>query len=87
MARVVLAKRARGDILDLDWHVADAADEALGLLQREPEAGRELRGRLRGLRSLHIGSYRLIYQLSGDGQAVRVLTVRHRAAAYRADPQ
>jgi mRNA interferase RelE/StbE len=83
--RVVLARRARREILDLDWPVADAVSEALGLLEREPEAGHELRGRLRGLRSLRVGTYRVIYQLDTGTKQVRGLTVRHRAVAYRAD--
>lgn len=87
MARVVLAHRVRREILELDWPVADAVSEALGLLEREPEAGHSLRGRLHGLRSLRIGSYRVIYKLSDDGQEVRVAAVRHRAVAYRSDPR
>lgn len=87
MARVVLARRTRREILDLDWQVADAVSEALGLLEREPEAGHELRGRLRGLRSLRVGSYRVVYQLADNGDTVRVVAVRHRAAAYRTDPR
>jgi len=86
VARVVFARRARREILDLDWPVAEAVTEALGLLEGEPEAGHVLRGRLRGLRSLRVGSYRVIYQLI-DEQMVRVLAVRHRAVAYETDPR
>jgi mRNA interferase RelE/StbE len=85
--RVVLARRARREILDLDWPVADAVSEALGLLEREPEAGHELRGRLRGLRSLRVGTYRVIYQLDTSSQQVRVVAVSHRDVAYKADPR
>jgi len=87
VARVVLARRTRREILDLEWAVADAVTEALGILEREPEAGHELRGRLRGLRSMRVGSYRLIYQLVDGGETVRVVAVRQRAIAYRTDPR
>jgi len=87
VARVVLARRARGEILELDWPIADAVSEALGLLERDPEVGHVLRGRLRGLRSLRVGSYRVIYQLHDTGREVRVLAVRHRAVAYGTDPR
>lgn len=87
MDRVVLARRARREILGLDWPVADAVSEALGLLEREPEAGHELRGRLRGLRSLRVGAYRIIYQLDTGRKQVRVVAVRHRAVAYKTDPR
>jgi mRNA interferase RelE/StbE len=87
LARVVLARRAQADVLHLEWPVADAVVDALGLLEREPEAGHLLRGRLRGLRSLRVGSYRAIYQVGDGGATVRVLTVRHRAVAYETDPR
>ncbi|MGH2797341.1 MAG: type II toxin-antitoxin system RelE family toxin, partial [Thermoleophilaceae bacterium] len=54
---------------------------------RDPEAGHALRGRLRGLRSLRVGSYRVISQLSEDDRTVRVAAIRHRAEAYGADPR
>ncbi len=87
MARVVLARRARSELIELGWPLIDAVQEALGLLEREPSAGHELRGRLRGLRSLRVGAYRIIYQLADNGRTVRVATIRHRSVAYRADPR
>ena len=87
MARVVLARRAQADVLRLTWPLADAVADALGLLEPDPHAGHELRGRLRGLRSLRVGTYRVIYQLVGDGKTVRVAAVRHRAVAYERDPR
>lgn len=87
MARLVLARRARTELLELDWPLIDAAEEALGLLQREPYTGYPLRGRLRGLYSLRVGSYRIIYQLSDNDETVRVATIRHRSNAYGTDPR
>lgn len=87
MARVVLARRARLDLLALDWPIIDAIENALGLLERDPRAGHQLRGRLRGLRSLRVGSYRIIYQLTDGEQTVRVAAMRHRSIAYRANPR
>jgi mRNA interferase RelE/StbE len=87
VARVVLARRARRDVLDLDWPLIDAVEDALGLLERDPLAGHQLGGRLRGLRSLRVGSYRVIYQLTDANQTVRVAAIRHRAIAYRTDPR
>lgn len=87
MARVVVARSARRELLELDWPLIDAVEDALGLLEREPHAGHALRGRLRGLRSLRVGSYRVIYQLTDGDQAVRVAALRHRSIAYRTDPR
>jgi len=83
----VLARRARGELLELDWPLIDAIQDALGLLERDPLAGHALRGRLRGLRSLRVGSYRIIYQLAEGDQTARVVAIRHRSIAYRSDPR
>lgn len=87
MARVVLARRARDELVRLDWPLIDAVDDALGLLERDPSAGYALRGRLRGLRSLRVGSYRILYQLRDDGRTVRVAAILHRSVAYSGDPR
>ncbi len=87
MARLVLARRARAALLELDWPLIDAIEEALGLLEREPQAGHALRGKLRGLRSLRVGSFRILYQVTENGQTVRVAAIRHRSIAYRSDPR
>ena len=87
MARVVLARAARTALLELDWPLLDAVEDALGLLEREPARGYELRGRLRGLRSLRVGSYRIVYQLIDTHQTVRVVAILHRSVAYRSDPR
>ncbi len=87
LATVILARRARLELLDLSWPLIDAVENALGLLEREPLAGHELRGRLRGLRSLRVGSYCIIYQLAGDQSTVRVAAIRHRSTAYETDPR
>lgn len=59
----------------------------MGLLEREPHAGHPLRGKLRGLYSLRVGSYRIVYQLADAEQTVRVATIRHRSVVYSDDPR
>jgi mRNA interferase RelE/StbE len=87
VAKVVLARRARQQLLELNWPLIDAVEDALGLLERDPHAGYALRGRLHGLRSLRVGTYRIIYQLADDEQTVRVAATRHRSIAYHTDPR
>jgi mRNA interferase RelE/StbE len=87
VATVVLARRARQQLLDLDSPLIEAVEEALELLEREPHAGHPLRGRLPGLRSLRVGTYRIIYQLVDNEHTVRVAAIRHRSIAYRTDPR
>jgi mRNA interferase RelE/StbE len=87
LARLVLARRARRDLLDLSWPLIDAIEEALGLLERDPFAGYALRGKLRGLYSLRVGSYRILYQLTDGGKTIRVAAIRHRFTSYSNDPR
>lgn len=87
MARLVLARRARRDLLELGWPLIDAIEDALGLLEREPSAGYALRGKLRGLYSLRVGSYRILYQLTDSGKTIRVAAIRHRSVSYSNDPR
>lgn len=87
MARLVLARRARLELLELNWPLIDAIEDALGLLEREPRAGHPLKGRLRGLYSLRVGAYRILYQLTDGEKTVRVATIRHRSVAYGGDPR
>jgi mRNA interferase RelE/StbE len=87
VARVILARRARRELLELGWPLIDAVEDAVGLLEREPLAGHALRGRLSGLRSLRVGTYRVIYQVDAGGQTVRIAAIRHRSIVYRMDPR
>lgn len=86
MARLVLARRVRRELLELGWPLIDAIEDALGLLERQPQAGHALRGRLRGLYSLRVGSYRILYQLTDGGKTIRVAAIRHRSVSYGSDP-
>ena len=52
--------------------------EKLKTLQERPELGKPLKGKLRGLRSLRVGKYRIIYQVDEDSKVVRVITVGRR---------
>jgi mRNA interferase RelE/StbE len=87
LARLVLARRARLELLELNWPLIDAIEDALGLLEREPRAGHPLKGRLRGVYSLRVGAYRILYQLTDGEKTVRVATIRHRSVAYGGDPR
>jgi mRNA interferase RelE/StbE len=86
VARVFLTRTAREALAALDFLLADAVLDALGELEREPEIGHQLRGRLTGLRSYRVGVYRIIYELRDD-TTVRVVAIRHRGDAYGIDPR
>lgn len=74
-------------MLELDWPLIEAIEDALGLLERDPFAGYALRGKLHGLYSLRVGAYRILYQLTDKGKTVRVAAIRHRSVSYERDPR
>jgi mRNA interferase RelE/StbE len=86
VGKVVLARSARNALAELDFLLAEAVVDALGELERNPEAGHALRGRLIGLRSYRVGAYRIIYEVR-DASTVRVVAIRHRGQAYKTDPR
>jgi mRNA interferase RelE/StbE len=86
VARVFLTRTAREALAALDYLRADAVLDALGVLERDPHLGQELRGWLTGLRSYRVGVYRIIYELRDD-RTVRVVAIRHRGNAYETDPR
>jgi len=87
LGEVRLARPAAAALRALPPPLDEAALDALTLLESDPEAGSALRGRLRGVRSLRIGAFRLLYTVARDTAAVRVLAVRHRSLAYGSDPR
>jgi len=77
-----LTRRAKEQLEALPNAVREAVLETLALIQLEPEAmGKQLVGRLEGLWSARVGSYRVLYTLEPSGIIVR--SIRHRGVAYR----
>ena len=80
--RVELTKRA---VRDLDGlartRVVSKILAKIGSLADDPAAGKPLVGPLKGIRSLRVGEYRILYEF--DDKKATVLTVNHRREAYR----
>ena len=57
--------------------------EAIDRLGEQPLAGALLKGGLRGLRRLRVGSYRIVYEVLDDELVVLVVRVAHRRELYR----
>lgn len=87
MARVFFARAARAQVATLDIRVAEAVLDSVTLLEADPEVGHRLRGKLEGLWSLRLGTYRLVYEIRERGKTVRVVAVLHRSIAFRSDPR
>ena len=81
MAEVVLTKPAADALRALPPPLDEAALDALTVLESDPEAGGALRGRLRGVRSLRIGSFRFLYTIHDNAALIRVRAIRNRSVA------
>ena len=82
MRELRLTRRAKRDLTDLPAKVREAIFETLDLVSREPEsAGKQLVGRMKGLWSARVGSYRVLYTIEQNQIIIRA--IRHRAVAYR----
>lgn len=83
MAKVSLSHEAERALARLPRTYRMAVNTAIGSLADEPLSGKQLRGRLRGLRSKRVGAYRILYRFESRGAIVMVVAVRHRGEAYR----
>jgi len=83
VAEVFLSERARRDLVRLVRRYLSAVEAGIDRLGREPVAGKRLHGDLEGLRSLRIGSYRIVYTFDPRRGRVDIAWIRHRREAYR----
>lgn len=86
MARVQLTRQAATQFESLPQHLQDPVLNALTDLEIDPEAaGKPLLGRLKGLWSARVGSYRIIYSVEGSRRSPMVIVraIKHRAQAYK----
>jgi len=86
MARVQLTREATHHFQALPQHLREPVLNAITDLEIDPEAaGKPLLGRLKGLWSARVGSYRIIYSIEGSRRSPKVIVraVKHRSAAYR----
>ena len=82
MLELRLTRRAKHDLNELPVAVREAVLESLVLIELEHEAmGKRLVGRMKGLWSVRVGNYRVLYTIEQTGVIVRA--IRHRAVAYR----
>lgn len=85
MARVSLTRQATRHFEELPARLREPVLNALTELEIDPEAaGKPLLGRLNGLWSARVGSYRLIYSIEGSGRSPKVIVraIKHRSIAY-----
>ena len=81
---VELTRRAAKDLEKLEQNMPDLFGKVISKissLENDPGAGKQLVGPFKGKRSVRVGAYRIIYQVTGSRCVV--LTVNHRGDVYR----
>mgnify|MGYP001286618392 CR=1 FL=1 len=71
---------AKKEIHSLDKTIAEQIFKKIDQLLENPEIGKPLQNELSGCRSLHVGNYRIIYEIKSD--KIYILTVGHRKNIY-----
>ena len=74
---------ARREILKLDSSLRKQLEEDLYELSQVPLCGKQLHGRLAGVRSWRSGDYRILYGIQTTAAALIVYRVAHRREVYR----
>lgn len=86
MARVQLTRQAARHFDALPQNLREPVLNVLTDLEIDPEAaGKPLLGRLKGLWSARVGSYRIIYSMEGSRRSPKVIVraIKHRSSAYQ----
>jgi len=55
----------------------------LVILENDPTAGKKLMGEYKGIRSLRVWPYRVLYEINIGKKRVEVLVITHRQGAYQ----
>ena len=79
---VILTAEAEEFLKKHDISVRRRIENKLLMLEKNPELGKPLTAILRGLRSLRIGDYRVIYQIKNAELIVLVIKIGHRRNVY-----
>jgi mRNA interferase RelE/StbE len=82
MYRIEIKRKALKELTSLPTHEQRGVMDAIALLRTNPMAGKGLQGDFKGLRSLRVWPYRIIYAVDHAVITVTVLRVRHRKNVY-----
>ncbi len=82
MWKIQYTQKAAKEILKLNPTIRGRLQKGIEELQLKPDLGKQLTGSLRGLRSLRIGEYRVIYKKEKTDLIVLIVAVGHRKSIY-----
>jgi addiction module RelE/StbE family toxin len=81
--RIYLLPRAWRDIKKLDNATKEKIASALDDLAQNPTQGKCLKGRYKGLRSMHVANFRIVYEVLKGESKIAVWVIKVRPKAYK----
>jgi len=81
--RIILTKKFDKKFSSLDREMQLRVIEKIKILKIKPDIGKPLKGKFKGLSSLRIGDYRMIYKIDKKKNIIYVVAINHRKSAYR----
>ena len=80
--KLLLSDKFDKTFIQLDRTTQNRIAERLKDLPKNPALGKTLKGKLKDLRSLRVGKYRILYQVQNKRLIILVLAVGHRKRIY-----
>lgn len=84
MWKIEYTQKAVKSLKKLNPNVLENLRVAIEELKFKPDLGKQLAGPLKGLRSLRVGDYRIIYKKEIQVLVVLIITIGHRKEVYKA---
>lgn len=79
---LLLSHKFDRDFSRLEKALQGRVVEGLRELIENPHVGKQLKGKLKGLRSWRVGEYRILYQIQEEKLLVFAISVSHRKHVY-----
>lgn len=83
MWKIYFSTQAAKFIKLLESETKERIRKAIKSLQMNPDLGKQLVGSLKGLRSLRIGKYRVIYKKELQDLVILIVAIGHRKNIYK----
>ncbi len=80
--KLILSEKFDRAFSQLERTLQDRVVEGLKELAEEPYSGKQLKGKLKGLLSLRVGKYRILYQVQEEKLLIVVISLGHRKHVY-----
>jgi mRNA interferase RelE/StbE len=82
MWKIQYTQKAAKTIKKLNPSIQQNIKKGIDLIRTNPEIGKQLKGSLKGLRSLRHGEYRIIYKKESSQLIILIVAIGHRKNIY-----